>query len=133
MNKIFFTFAVSTLLTFNVSAAEKIDYTDPEATAIAKKCDNNDSKAENRCLKNELIKIIGNTFDGEQKDYLLNQINEIEKNVNEARLNLDNEQIKQFSNNQEAEEELRRQSLNQIWQKLLNDTIKMIRGTAAEA
>lgn len=133
MKKFFIVLGISTLFSHHAAAAEKIDYTDPEAAAIIRKCENKNTEADNACLKAEIIKIIDRTFEEEEKDYLTSQIENIEESVAKADFNLDDKQIKQFANNKETEKELRLRSLNEIWKKLLDDTIKMMRSTSLDA
>lgn len=132
MNKIIVSLCISTLLTFNATAAEQTAYSLPKAEEIIKKCENKNTAADNDCLKAEIIKIISETFDDDEKNYLVEQMEQIQKSVEKADLNLNNEQIKQFANNKETEKELRLRSLNEIWQKLLKDTVRMMSDTGLE-
>lgn len=104
----------------------------PEAAAIINECKNENIAEFNNCLKKELADIINQVFDNPENVYLLKQMDEIEKNVEEAEFNLEDEQVKKIVANKEAAHELRLLNLNLIWQKMLNNTLNMILASQVE-
>ncbi len=115
---------LSIFVSFQVCAAE--NELPQQYTNIIKKCDTSDMAAGNKCLKDALLEIIGKSFSAEQKAYLGEQLNLIEKQVADAELNEDNPEMKNIIGNEEKTKEYKAQTLNLILKKLLFDTLSML-------
>ena len=125
MKKILLTLSfLSIFASFQVWAAE--DGLPQQYTNIIKKCDTQDTAAGNKCLKDALLEVIGQSFSAEQKAYLGEQLDIIEKQVADAELNEENPEMKNIIGNPEKTKEYKAQTLNLILKKLLFDTLSML-------
>lgn len=124
MKKFLITLAFLPLIAYPAWADDTI--APPHYMETVMKCNGGDVFKDNECLKTELLDIIGKSFKPEQKAYLAEQLNEIEKTVDKSQLNSKNKEIQALGNDPEKIKKEKAENLNLIWKKLILDTLKMV-------
>lgn len=99
---------------------------------IDKGCQNADIYKYNTCLKEALFKIMSETLTEEQIKDLKSQIAGIEQEVNTAELDYNNPQAKAAEGNESKINELRAESMNLIWKRILIETLNSLNAITAE-
>lgn len=125
MKKILAVFSFLVMTTSSVWAVND-NSAPPQYMEIVMKCNDVDIFKNNKCLKDELLNIIGKSFKPEQKIDLSSQLDEIEKTIDKSQLNDKNPEIKALGNDPEKIKNEKAQNLNLIWKKLILDTLKML-------
>ncbi len=98
---------------------------------IDKGCQNSDIYQYNSCLKEALFKIMSATLTEEQIDDLKSQLAGIEQEVDTAEPDYDNPQVKTAEGNESKIKEMRAESMNLIWKRILIETLNSLNAVTA--
>lgn len=99
---------------------------------IDAKCQNSDIYRYNSCLKEALFKIMADTLTEEQIADLKSQLNDIEKEVDTAEFDYDQPQAKAAKGDEKKIKQLRAESMNLIWKRILVETLNSLNAVTSE-